>query len=77
MGERSNGIFILLNQPGRKWLFSDKVSAIYPLEIRLTNDHKIEIDSNNEFQIYPSSIKNRGEEYHNGESRNEHYCYKL
>ena len=60
MGERSNGIFILLNQPGRKWIFSDKVSAIYPLEITLTNDHKIEIDSNNGFQIYSSSIKNRG-----------------
>ncbi|MGE7768203.1 VOC family protein [Peribacillus sp. NPDC096540] len=51
MGERRNGIFIILAQPGRRWIFSDKTSAIYPLEITLKNNNKIIIKSNNEFQI--------------------------
>ena len=53
MGEKENGIFLLLTQPGRKWLFSDKKSMIFPLEITLSNDHIIIINSGNEFEIYP------------------------
>ncbi|MFD4820478.1 VOC family protein [Peribacillus butanolivorans] len=57
MGERRNGIFIILAQPGRRWIFSDKTSAIYPLEITLMNNNKIIIKSNNEFQIYRNEHK--------------------
>ncbi len=52
MGERENGIFILLTQPGRKWFFSDKIAAIYPLEITLTDNNKIVIDSINELHFF-------------------------
>ena len=48
MGERKNGVFFLLTQPGRKWLFSDKKAAIYPLEITLTDNNKIVIKPDNE-----------------------------
>nr|WP_222439327.1 hypothetical protein [Sporosarcina sp. BP05] len=53
MGEKENGIFLLLTQPGRKWLFSNKKSMIFPLEITLSNDQIIIINSGNEFEIYP------------------------
>ncbi|WP_419884156.1 hypothetical protein ACN6MY_12205 [Peribacillus sp. B-H-3] len=52
MGDRRNGIFIILAQPGIIWIFSDKTSAIFPLEITLINNNKKIINSNNEFQIY-------------------------
>ena len=52
MGEKRNGVFIILAQPGRRWIFSDKTSAIFPLEITLKNNNKIIINSDNEFQIY-------------------------
>ncbi|SFC94969.1 Glyoxalase/Bleomycin resistance protein/Dioxygenase superfamily protein [Bacillus sp. OV322] len=52
MGERSSGIFIILAQPGRRWIFSDKVSAIFPLEITFINNIKVMINSQNELQIY-------------------------
>ncbi|ASN05392.1 VOC family protein [Virgibacillus necropolis] len=51
MGEKANGIFILLIQPGRRWIFSDKISAIYPIEIELTNNNKIILDPENELYI--------------------------
>ncbi|KAA0965709.1 hypothetical protein FQ087_05335 [Sporosarcina sp. ANT_H38] len=54
MGEKEKGVFLLLTEPGRKWLFSDKLSTIHPLEIILINNHKIVIDSDNELQIYPN-----------------------
>ncbi|MGX9134977.1 VOC family protein [Rummeliibacillus sp. JY-2-4R] len=57
MGERKKGIFIILAQPGRRWIFSDKVSAIFPLEIRLINNSKIIINSDHEFQVYKNEEK--------------------
>jgi len=54
MGKREKGIFLLLTQPGRKWLFSEKKSMIFPLEIILSNDHIIIINSGNELEIYPN-----------------------
>ena len=54
MGKRENGIYLLLTQPGRKWLFSDKKSMIFPLEITLSNDQMIIINSGNELEIYPT-----------------------
>ncbi|MCM3741362.1 VOC family protein [Oceanobacillus luteolus] len=46
MGEKSKGIFIILNKPGRQWFFSDKISAVYPLEITTSNQYRISVDSN-------------------------------
>ncbi|MGE7602522.1 VOC family protein [Peribacillus sp. NPDC097675] len=57
MGERKNGIFIILAQSGRRWLFSNKRSAIFPLEITLINNNKIIITSDNEFKIYRDEYK--------------------
>ena len=57
MGERRKGIFIILAQPGRRWIFSDKMSAIFPLEITLLDNSKIVINSDNEFQVYRNEHK--------------------
>lgn len=54
MGKRENGIYLLLTQPGRKWLFSDKKSMIFPLEITFSNDQIIIINSGNELEVYPN-----------------------
>jgi len=52
MGENSKGIFIILTQPGRRWIFSDKLSAIYPLEIITTNNSRVVINSDNLLEVY-------------------------
>jgi len=54
MGKREKGVFLLLTHPGRKWLFSDKQSMIYPLEIGLSNTRKIIINSDDKFIVYPN-----------------------
>lgn len=51
MGDKDKGIFIILNQPGRRWIFSDKLSAVYPLEIRTSDYHRISINSKKQFEI--------------------------
>lgn len=52
MGEKSKGIFIILNQPGREWIFSDKLSAIYPMEIITSNNSKIVVNSEHILEVY-------------------------
>ncbi len=52
MGEKSKGIFIILNQPGRRWIFSDKISAIYPLEIQTTDGSKIVVNNDHLLEIF-------------------------
>ena len=52
MGEKSKGIFIILNQPGREWIFSDKLSAIYPMEITTTINSKIVLNSEHILEVY-------------------------
>lgn len=51
MGIKSKGIFIILAQPGRKWLFSEKYSAIFPLEIVLDNNKVLKVNEYKEFII--------------------------
>jgi catechol 2,3-dioxygenase-like lactoylglutathione lyase family enzyme len=58
MGERGKGIFIILNEPERRWIFSDKISAIYPLSITLSNNNKIVVNSEKKLQVYPIDVKN-------------------
>jgi len=50
MGHKKKGIFVILTQPGRKWLFSEKYSAIFPLEIELDNKILV-VNANNDFLI--------------------------
>lgn len=51
MGQKRKGIFVILTQPGRKWLFSEKYSAIFPLEIELDNSKILKVNSNKDFLI--------------------------
>ncbi|MGP4108616.1 VOC family protein [Virgibacillus sp. L01] len=51
MGDNSKGIFIILTQSERRWIFSDKFSAVYPLEIITTNNNRITINSNNLLKV--------------------------
>nr|WP_304216530.1 VOC family protein [Fredinandcohnia onubensis] len=51
MGEKLKGIFIILNQPGRRWIFSDKLSAIYPLKILTTDGSIIVVNASNQFEV--------------------------
>ncbi|MDR4889668.1 hypothetical protein RGU12_19425 [Fredinandcohnia sp. QZ13] len=52
MGEKTKGVFIILNQPGRRWIFSDKKSTVYPIEIRTNDDSRIMVNSDNLVEIY-------------------------
>ncbi|WP_047981880.1 VOC family protein [Ornithinibacillus contaminans] len=52
MGENANGIFIILNQPGRRWIFSDKLSAVFPIEIKTGTDVSILVNSDSEVEVY-------------------------
>ena len=52
MGDKSKGVFIILNQPGRRWIFSDKISAIFPIEILTTDGRKIIVNSENLIEVY-------------------------
>lgn len=54
MGIKSKGIFVILAQPGRKWLFSEKYSAIFPLEIELDNNKVLKVNLDKEFKIEDS-----------------------
>ncbi|MED4056027.1 hypothetical protein P4654_18095 [Niallia taxi] len=54
MGIKSKGIFVILAQPGRKWLFSKKYSAIFPLEIELDNNKVLKVNVDKEFKIEDS-----------------------
>ncbi|SEA22555.1 Glyoxalase/Bleomycin resistance protein/Dioxygenase superfamily protein [Thalassobacillus cyri] len=53
MGDRASGVFLLLVQPGRKWIFSDKVSVTFPQEITLQGNSQISINKDNKLTIDP------------------------
>lgn len=55
MGNRAIGIFILLVQPGRRWIFSDKVSAIYPIDLEVNTNDQIVVNENHAVTINPTS----------------------
>lgn len=52
MGHKSRGIFIILAEPGRRWIFSDKLSAIYPLDITTDTNSRIVINSDKRLEVY-------------------------
>ena len=51
MQDNNNGVFILLTSIGRKWLFSEKESKIFPMQITLDNQRVIGVDEEHEFFI--------------------------
>ena len=51
MQENNNGVFILLTSIGRRWLFSEKKSEIFPMIITLDKQLVIGVDVEHEFFI--------------------------
>lgn len=54
MGKSATGPFLLLTQPGRRWIFSNKLSAIYPIEIVLDTNDRVVVTDSYEVLINPS-----------------------
>lgn len=52
MGNRKNGVFIILNEPGRRWIFSEKISIPFPLSIILSNNIKVDVNSEGNLIVY-------------------------
>lgn len=51
MQENKNGVFILLTGTGRRWLFSEKKSNIFPIKIVLDKQFVLGVDEEHEFFI--------------------------
>ena len=51
MQENNNGVFILLTSIGRRWLFSEKKSKIFPMRITIDKQLVVGIDEELEFFI--------------------------
>ncbi|MFS0647541.1 VOC family protein [Siminovitchia sp. 179-K 8D1 HS] len=51
MQENNNGVFILLTGTGRRWLFSEKRSNIFPMKIVLDKQLVLGVDEEQEFFI--------------------------
>lgn len=51
MGVRDKGIFIILARSGRRWIFSDKYSNIFPLKISVDNGKMITVNHKGEIII--------------------------
>ncbi|WP_446855038.1 hypothetical protein [Halobacillus faecis] len=44
MGDDGSDRYLLLVEPGRRWIFSDQVSEVHPLEVVLINIGTITVD---------------------------------
>lgn len=51
MGIRELGVFIILAHPGRRWIFSDRFSTIFPLKISVDNGRTIVVNDKGNFMI--------------------------
>lgn len=51
MQEKKNGVFIILTSTGRRWLFSEKKSKIFSMEINLDQQLVLGVDEEHEFFI--------------------------
>ncbi len=51
MQDHKNGVFIILTGTGRRWLFSEKKSEIFPLTITLDKEQVLGINEKSEFFI--------------------------
>lgn len=52
MGDRQTNVYILLVEPERKWLFSPKLSKIFPIDILLSTGVKTGITMDHQFYIH-------------------------
>ncbi|WP_280771606.1 VOC family protein [Salipaludibacillus daqingensis] len=52
MGDRTKGVFIILNEPGRRWIFSERISKSFPLSITLFDNSKIDIHPGGDLKAY-------------------------
>ncbi|MEJ9228003.1 VOC family protein [Peribacillus butanolivorans] len=52
----SNGVFILLSKPGRRWFFSDRAAEIHPLTIEVDPGKTIHQDENGNIRFISSPI---------------------
>ncbi|KYG91105.1 hypothetical protein A0U40_16190 [[Bacillus] sp. KCTC 13219] len=51
MGDKKTKVYLLLTNPGRRWLFSDKKSVPFPLDIFLDSGIKLGVNDEHEFYI--------------------------
>lgn len=51
MGRREDGNSLLLIEPGRRWIFSDKRAEVYPLEILLDTGDRIMVNEQHELVV--------------------------
>ncbi|WP_345239192.1 hypothetical protein [Pontibacillus salipaludis] len=51
MGRREDGNSLLLIEPGRRWIFSDKQAEVYPLEILLDTGDRIMVNDQHELIV--------------------------
>ena len=49
MGDKKTKVYLLLANPNRKWLFSEKVSKVFPLDISLDSGIVLGVNNENEF----------------------------
>ena len=59
MGLREKGIFIILAPRGRRWIFSDTLSEIYPLDITLSDGSLIILDVDGDFKVWSHKYNER------------------
>ncbi|MFD6441335.1 VOC family protein [Peribacillus sp. NPDC060186] len=52
----SNGVFILLSKPGRRWFFSDRAAEVHPLTIDIEPEKTIQQDENGDIRFIISPI---------------------
>ncbi|HWJ79470.1 MAG TPA: glyoxalase [Niallia sp.] len=51
MSDNKSKVYLLLAEPNRKWLFSDKKSKVFPIDISLDSGTILGINKENEFYI--------------------------
>nr|WP_255688295.1 hypothetical protein [Pontibacillus sp. HN14] len=51
MGNREDGNSLLLIEPGRRWIFSNKEAEIHPLEILLKTGERIMVNDQHELEV--------------------------
>nr|WP_256438028.1 hypothetical protein [Pontibacillus sp. ALD_SL1] len=53
MGSRKDGNSLLLIEPGRRWIFSDKKAEVYPLDFLLGTGDWVVVNDQHELEVNP------------------------
>lgn len=51
MNDQKTNVFLLLTTPNRRWLFSNRVSKVFPIDITLDSGVELGVNKENEFYI--------------------------